>query len=96
MIPILELIVMILNLYWYVILVSAVISWLIAFNVINTRNQAVYMIRDFCWRLTEPVLRPIRSVIPPVNGIDLSPVILLFIIWLIEREIEVNAYALLR
>ena len=56
------------------------LSWLIAFNVINTRNQFVAMVGDFLYRITEPVLRPIRNMLPSLGGIDISPVIVIFII----------------
>jgi YggT family protein len=57
-----------------------VLSWLIAFNVVNTRNQAVAMVGDFLYRITEPALRPIRNILPDLGGIDISPVILILII----------------
>jgi YggT family protein len=57
-----------------------VLSWLIAFYVVNTRNQVVAMIADTLWRLTEPALRPIRRILPNLGGLDLSPVVLIFIL----------------
>jgi YggT family protein len=68
------------QLYVYVLIASAVLSWLIAFNVVNTRNQVVAMIADTLWRLTEPALRPIRRILPNLGGLDLSPVVLIFIL----------------
>ena len=70
----------ILNLYFYLLIGHVILSWLVAFNVINTRNQFVYMVGDFLHRITEPALRPIRRILPDINGIDLSPVILLIAI----------------
>jgi YggT family protein len=67
----------ILNLYWWVIVIGAVLSWLVAFEVINTRNRFIAMVLDFTYRLTEPALRPIRRVLPDLGGIDISPVLLL-------------------
>jgi YggT family protein len=67
-------------LYIYVLIAAAVLSWLIAFNVVNTRNQFVHMVADFLYRITEPALRPIRNLLPNLGGIDISPVILIFII----------------
>ncbi|NWG25933.1 MAG: YggT family protein [Pseudorhodoplanes sp.] len=67
-------------LYIVLLLAAAVLSWLIAFNVVNIRNQAVAMIWDFLYKITEPVLRPIRSVLPNLGGIDISPVILILIL----------------
>jgi YggT family protein len=66
-------------LYIYVLIAYAVLSWLIAFNVVNTRNQFVHAIVEFLYRITEPVLRPIRKMLPNLGGIDISPII----VWLI-------------
>jgi len=71
---------LILHLYIWLIIAAAVLSWLVAFNVVNTRNQFVSMIGDFLYRITEPVLRPVRNVVPSFGGIDISPVIVIFII----------------
>ncbi len=71
----------IITLYIWVLIISAVLSWLIAFNVVNTRNRAVYMVADFCYRITEPALRPIRRIIPMLGGIDISPILLIFLLW---------------
>lgn len=67
----------ILGLYMWVIIVGAVMSWLVAFEVVNTRNRFVGGVVDFTYRLTEPAMRPIRRVIPSISGIDLSPIILI-------------------
>jgi YggT family protein len=69
-----------LQLYIYLLVAAAVLSWLIAFNVVNMRNQFVAMVADFLYRITEPALRPIRNLMPNLGGIDISPVILIFII----------------
>ena len=69
-----------LQLYIYLLVAAAVLSWLIAFNVVNVRNQFVGMVADFLYRITEPALRPIRNLMPNLGGIDISPVILIFII----------------
>jgi YggT family protein len=71
---------LVLLLYIYLLVAAAVLSWLIAFNVVNTRNQAVAMVGDFLYRITEPALRPIRNILPDLGGIDISPVILILII----------------
>lgn len=88
----LDIILIVLQLYIYLLIASAILSWLIAFNVVNTRNQFVHMLGDFLWKITEPVLRPIRSVIPSLGGIDVSPVILILIIILIEKVIQYYIY----
>jgi len=75
--PLLGFIAMVISLYIWVVIISAILSWLIAFDVVNRRNRAVYMIADSFYRLTEPALRPIRKVLPDFGGIDISPVILI-------------------
>ena len=69
-----------LQIYIYLLVAAAVLSWLIAFNVVNMRNQFVATLADFLYRVTEPALRPIRNRIPNLGGIDISPVILILII----------------
>ncbi len=73
-----------LQLYIYLLIAAAVLSWLIAFNVVNMRNQFVATIADFLYRITEPALRPIRNLLPNLGGIDISPVILILIIIFIQ------------
>jgi YggT family protein len=93
LVPVIDIVIVLLNLYWWVIIVSAIASWLIAFGVINTYNRSVARVIDVLYRLTEPALRPIRQFLPNFGGIDISPVILLLIIWLIERElVQVEFY----
>jgi YggT family protein len=75
--PFLWLILTVIDLYIYVLIAAAVMSWLMAFNVVNSQNPTVRMIWDFLYRITEPVLAPIRSVLPGLGGIDISPVILI-------------------
>lgn len=74
---VLNLLLTVLDLYWWVVIVSVVLSWLVAFDVLNTRSQAAQTIWRAVEALTEPLLRPIRSVLPAVGGLDLSPLILL-------------------
>jgi YggT family protein len=81
---ILTIILLILDIYIWLLIAAAVLSWLIAFNVVNTRNQFVAMVADFLYRITEPVLRPIRNVLPSLGGIDISPVVLILIIILLK------------
>lgn len=87
LVPIIEVINALLDLYWWVIIITAVASWLIAFGVLNTYNRTVARILDVLYRLTEPALRPIRQFLPNFGGIDISPVILLLIIWFIRMEL---------
>ena len=76
-----------LELYLWIVIAMAIFSWLVAFNVVNTRNHAVAVIGDFLYRITEPVLRPIRNMLPNLGGIDISPVILFLIIVFIRYVI---------
>ena len=76
-----------LSLYMWIVIAMAIFSWLVAFNVVNTRNQVVAMIGDFLYRITEPALRPIRNILPNLGGIDISPVILILLVILIENII---------
>jgi YggT family protein len=76
-----------LQLYVWIVIAMAIFSWLIAFNVVNTRNHGVAMIGDFLYRITEPALRPIRNLLPNLGGIDISPVILFLIIVFIRYVI---------
>jgi YggT family protein len=76
-----------LSLYMWIVIAMAIFSWLVAFNVVNTRSPAVAMVGDFLYRITDPVLRPIRSVLPNLGGIDISPVILFLIIIFIRYVI---------
>ena len=84
---ILDVILLILQIYVWLLIAAAVLSWLVAFNVVNTRNQVVAMLGDFLYRITEPLLRPIRQMLPNFGGIDVSPVVLILIIFLIENII---------
>jgi len=88
--PFIEIIYYLLDLVWWLVIASAVASWLIAFGVVNTRNQAVYTIVSFLNRATEPLYRPIRRVIPLLGGLDLSPLIVLAVIYILQREIAIS------
>ena len=85
--PVFGLLDLVITIYIYVLVASAVMSWLVAFNVINTRNRAVYLIGDFLYRVTEPALRPIRRFIPSLGGVDISPLILILVLWFIQQEL---------
>jgi YggT family protein len=79
-----------LTLYVYILIAAAVMSWLIAFNVVNPRNRFVAMLAEFLYRVTEPVLRPIRNLLPNLGGIDISPIIVILIIIFIQSVIIPN------
>jgi YggT family protein len=76
-----------LQIYIWFVIAAVIMSWLIAFNVVNTRNQFVAMVADFLFRITEPALRPIRRFMPNLGGIDISPIILFLIIIFIRYVI---------
>jgi YggT family protein len=75
----------ILDFYSWVVIAWVVLSWLISFNVVNTRNRFVYVVSDVLYRITEPALRPIRRILPAFGGLDLSPLVLLLIIWFLKE-----------
>jgi len=84
MVPLIGFIVLVIDLYIWVIIAGAILSWLVAFNVVNTSNRVVYTIADMLYRVTEPALRPIRSILPNLGGIDISPVILILVLLFIR------------
>jgi len=84
MIAIFYLVLQILKLYSYVVIANVVISWLIAFNILNTHNRFVYSILELTYRLTDPFLNRIRRFLPNLGSLDISPIILLLLIWFIE------------
>ena len=90
--PIVFILIQIINLYIYLLIASAILSWLIAFNVVNTRNQFVSAVAEFLYRITEPVLAPIRNFLPSLGGLDISPIILILLIMFIERVILYYIY----
>ena len=85
MLALVQTLVFALDIYWWFLIGAVIFSWLFAFNVINSRNQFVAMIGDFLFKVTEPALRPIRRVLPDLGGIDISPIILLLIIFLLRQ-----------
>jgi YggT family protein len=85
MYAILSLISTVIDIYIWLLIAMAVLSWLVAFNVVNTSNRIVYTIGDFLYRVTEPALRPIRRIVPNLGGIDVSPVILILILIFIQN-----------
>jgi YggT family protein len=87
MLALIQTVVLALDLYWWIIIASAIFSWLYAFNVVNPRNQFVGTIGNMLYKLTEPALRPIRRFMPDLGGIDISPIILLLILFFIRQFI---------
>jgi len=88
----LDVILIALNIYMWIVIAAVILSWLVAFNVVNTRHPFVHAVADFLYRITEPALRPIRNLLPNLGGIDISPIILFLIIILIERVIIYYIY----
>ena len=87
---ILDIVLIVLDLYVWLLIASAILSWLIAFNVVNTRNQFVAAVAEFLYRITEPALAPIHRFMPNLGGLDISPIILILIIILIQKLIAYN------
>ncbi|HEY4344904.1 MAG TPA: YggT family protein [Parvibaculum sp.] len=81
------LITQVIQLYIWVVIIGAVLSWLIAFNVINTQNRFVYTVVDIIYRVTEPVLAPLRRILPDLGGIDISPIVLLLLLYFVQNLI---------
>jgi YggT family protein len=89
---VLDIILIILDLYVWLLIASAILSWLIAFNVVNTRNQFVAAVAEFLYRINEPVLAPIRRMLPSLGGLDISPIVVILIIMFIQRVISYYIY----
>ena len=88
----LDVLLMVLSLYTWVMIAMIIMSWLIAFNVVNTRNQFVNSVWRVLNALTEPVLRPIRRVVPNFSGLDISPIILFLVIFFLQQAIRYYVY----
>ena len=88
LVPAIEALIVLIHIYWWVVILAAVASWLVTFGVINTHNRGVARVIDLLYRLTEPALAPIQRILPNFGGVDISPVILLVILYFIERELD--------
>ena len=88
----LDVILLVLQFYTWLVIAAAILSWLVAFNVVNARNDVVRAVWDFLYRVTEPALRPIRRILPNLGGIDVSPIILLLGIFFLQRVIALYLY----
>jgi YggT family protein len=89
---VLDIILIVLDLYVWLLIAAAILSWLVAFNVVNTRNPFVAAVAEFLYRITEPVLAPIRRALPNLGGLDISPIVLILIIMFIQRVITYYIY----
>lgn len=92
--PLFWLITTVLELAIWLLIIGAVLSWLVAFNVINTRNRFVAMLGDFVYRVTEPMLRPIRRVLPVIGGVDLSPLAAILLLLFVQQVLLNLRYSL--
>ena len=88
----LDVVFLVLKIYSYIIIAVAILSWLLAFDVVNFRNELVRSIWNFLNAVTEPLLRPIRRILPNLGGIDVSPIILLLLLFLVEDIIQRYIY----
>lgn len=84
-----QLLILALQVYTFIIIVQVVLSWLIAFGVINTGNPSATKIIDLLGRATDPVIKPVQKVIPPIGGVDISPIIVIFGIMILERVVAI-------
>ena len=92
--PFIWLVLTALDLYMWIVIISVILSWLVAFNVVNTSNRFVYMVGDFTHRATEPALGRIRRFIPNLGGMDISPIVLILLIIFLQRFILWGYYSL--
>ena len=90
--PILLLLYRVIDIYFYILIINIVLSWLIAFNVVNTQNRLVITILYATNRLTDPLLNPVRRILPNLGGIDISPIILVLCLLFIQDYIRFNLY----
>lgn len=96
MISLINLVITLIDIVFWLIIASAIISWLVAFGIINTRNQMVSTVVDMLYRLTEPILAPFRRIIPSISGLDISPVVALLILSFIRNLIIEYGFGLAR
>jgi YggT family protein len=80
----------IISIYIWIIIIQVMLSWLVAFKVVNTGNRVIYVIGDALFRLTEPVMRPVRKFIPAIGGFDLSPVVVILVLVFVRNLIVVD------
>jgi len=85
--PIIFLLYQVINIYIWLLIISVVMSWLVAFNIINTGNRLVYVVGDFLHRITAPLLAPIRHFLPFMGGMDISPVVLVLLLYTLQYSL---------
>ncbi|MDA7763537.1 YggT family protein [Pelagibacterales bacterium] len=90
--PILLLLYRVIDIYFYILIINIVLSWLIAFNIVNMQNKIVVSILYATNRLTDPLLNPVRRILPNLGGIDISPIILVLCLLFVQDYIRFNLY----
>ena len=95
LIPLFHLVYTLLNIYFWILVASVIMSWLLAFGVVNTSNQFVSTLSDFLFRVTEPALRPIRKILPSFGGLDISPILLILAIHFLQEFLGLLAASLI-
>jgi len=94
--PLIYILMVAIRLYIWAVIISAVLSWLIHFGVVNTRNQFVSMIGEFLWRITEPALRHIRRFVPKFGGVDISPIVLILALMFVQMVLGNLRFSMMR
>ena len=90
--PILLLLYRVIDIYFYILIINIALSWLIAFNIVNMQNKIVVTILYATNRLTDPLLNPVRRILPNLGGIDISPIILVLCLLFVQDYIRFNLY----
>jgi len=93
MIAIYEILQILLNVVWWVIIIQAILSWLVAFNVVNTHNDFVRQLLYALDRMTEPMYRPIRRVLPDFGGLDFAPIVVLILLYIVQSVVLPRLFA---
>lgn len=94
LIPLYKVVSIAIDLYIWALIISAILSWLVAFGVINTYNRFVATVMEFLYKITEPALRPLRRVLPDMGGIDLSPLALILLLYLVQEVLRMLVFKL--
>ncbi|MCW9036009.1 MAG: YggT family protein [Rhodospirillales bacterium] len=94
LVPLIQMIMTVVDLYIWVLIIGVILSWLTAFGVVNMSNRVVYLVNDFIQRITEPALRPIRNMMPNLGGVDISAVILIIGLYFVQNVLARTAMAL--
>jgi YggT family protein len=88
LLPLIHVVSYVIYLYSWVLIIAVAMSWLVNFNIINTRQRAVYMVMDVLHRITEPALRPIRRFLPDMGGLDISPIVLIIVLFFAQEVLD--------